>query len=96
MASAGWSAGGSPDLSKNCMRSARHDISLKSGQTKAPASRRRLNILQIVSVWITPNLKSADVFNNLLAAALSAAGFVSQLHFLVVALCHKPSLVKSP
>jgi hypothetical protein len=39
---------------------------------------------------------TADVLNNLLAVALARSGFLSHLHSLVVTMCQKPSLIKSP
>lgn len=39
---------------------------------------------------------SADVFDNLLAVVLTCSGFLSHLHSLVVTMCQKPSLIKSP
>ena len=38
----------------------------------------------------------ADVFDDLLAVALLASGFLSHLHSLVVTMSQKPSLIKSP
>ncbi|SMX51202.1 hypothetical protein COL8621_03732 [Actibacterium lipolyticum] len=38
----------------------------------------------------------ADVLDDFLVVALTRSGFLSQLHSLVVTICQKPSLIKSP